>query len=341
MMVNGQWSIVNGESLINAVLLNRKTLSVFFCLLALSIPTLTFSQSASAALDRDKILLGEQVTLQFNLNNLNPLTTYVSTWPAPGDTMNHVEIVKRNDIDTVNVNGLNSYEQKFTLTGFDSGRWQLGPFNFVLQDKTTGKQINLSTQPLYLTVLPVDVSSLNDYHPIKDVIEVNTTFNWLPVIIVATLLIAGVVIFIVLKKRKKRPTPEPEIVLKGTPFERAVEKLRELQDQPLNSVAEKRKFHSDVDIICRQYFEEMLHVKALQATTSELFSRMNVYMQDQHLRSKMRQLFDLHASVKFAKYMPDAEESRAALKETIACLGSIEGYVQQSTQNADRLVPKY
>ena len=129
--------------------------------------------------------------------------------------------------------------------------------------------------------------------------------------------------------------------MKGTPFERAVEKLRELQDQPLNSVAEKRKFHSEIDIICRQYFEEMMHVKALQATTSELFSRMNVYMQDQHLRSKMRQLFDLHASVKFAKYMPDAEESQAALKETIACLGSIEGYVQQSKQNADRLVPKY
>jgi hypothetical protein len=218
MMVNGQWSIVNGESLIDAVLLNRKSLRVFFWLLALSIPTLSFSQSASAALDRDKILLGEQVTLQFNLNNLNPLTTYVSIWPAPGDTMNHVEIVKRNDIDTVNVNGLNSYEQKFILTGFDSGRWQLGPFNFVLQDKTTGKQINLSTQPLYLTVLPVDVSSLNDYHPIKDVIEVTTTFNWLPVIIVATLLIAGVVIFIMLKKRKKRPAPEPKIVLKGTPL---------------------------------------------------------------------------------------------------------------------------
>ena len=147
MKVNCELSMVNRERSINIGLLIRKYLHAFFCCLFCSISAISFSQSASAALDRDKILLGEQVTLQFNLNNLNPLTTYVSTWPAPGDTMNHLEIVKRNDIDTVNVNGLNSYEQKFTLTGFDSGRWQLGPFNFVLQDKTTGKQINLSTQP--------------------------------------------------------------------------------------------------------------------------------------------------------------------------------------------------
>src|SRR5436189_5689375 len=80
---------------LNARLLTRTCLDAIFCLLVLSTPTLSFCQSASASLDRDKILLGEQVTLQFNLNNLNPLTTYVSTWPAPGDTMNHVEIVKR------------------------------------------------------------------------------------------------------------------------------------------------------------------------------------------------------------------------------------------------------
>src|SRR5436190_15005506 len=74
------------------------------------------AQSVSASLDRDKILLGEQVTLQFNLNSINPLTTYITTWPGLGDTLNHIEVIKQNAIDTVNVNGLNSYIQNFTLT---------------------------------------------------------------------------------------------------------------------------------------------------------------------------------------------------------------------------------
>jgi len=354
--VKCEWSMVDSQCLSRSRRESVSTLSLLdgnnkwslirflkpvVCFLFFFISTAGFSQSVSAALDRDKILLGEQVTLQFSLNGLNPLTTYISNWPYVDDTINHIEVIKRDSIDTVNVNGLNSYEQNFILTGFDSGRWQLGPFNFVLQDKTTGKPINLTTQPLFLTVLPVDVSSLKDYHPIKDVIEVTSSFNWFPIIIAAVVLIAGIILYIVIKNRKKKVVAAPKIILKGTPFERAIEKLRELQNQPLASAAEIKKFHSDIDIICRQYFEEMLHVKAMQATISELFSRMNVYMQDASLRSKMRQLFELHAAVKFAKYMPPAEQSRSALKEVIACLQSIDGTVQQAKDNANRLVSKY
>jgi hypothetical protein len=299
------------------------------------------AQSASATLDRDKILLGEQVILQLNLNNLNPLTSFVTAWPQLNDTINHIEIIKRDPVDTINVNGLNSYQQNFMLTGFDSGKWQLGPFNFLIQDKTSGKQIKLATPVIYLTVLPVDVSSLKDYHPIKDVIGVTTYFNWLPVIIAAFVLVAAAIIFIMIKKRKKKIVTEPKIILKGTPLERAIEKLQRLKNQALTSAAEIKKFHSEIDITCRQYFEEMLHVKAMQSTTSELFSRMNVYMQDIQLRTKFYQIFELNAAVKFAKYMPLDEESRSLLNEVIFCLQKIDASAQQAKDNANRMVSKY
>jgi len=336
------------ESIVNACPAKSRSqcfraefLRAILCLGILVISLTSFAQQVSAALDRDKILLGEQVTLRFNVNSLNSLTTYVESWPQLHDTLNHVEIIRRNAVDTMNVNGLNTYEQNFILTGFDSGRWQLGPFHFVLQDKTTGKKINLTTQPLYLTVLPVDVSSLKEYHPLKDVIDVTSSFNWVPVFIATAVLVAAVIIYFIIRSRKKKVVAEPKIILRGTPFERAIEKLRALQSQALNTKAEIKKFHSDIDIICRQYFEEMLHVKAMQATTTELFSRMNVYMQDAGLRSKMRQLADLHASVKFAKYMPPAEQSKSALKEVMTCLQSIDISAQQAKDNANRLVSKY
>jgi hypothetical protein len=327
-MVNGQWSF-------------RRLIQVNIYFLFFLVPARSFSQSASATLDRDKILLGEQVTLQFNLNDLNPLISFVTAWPQLNDTINHIEIIKRDSVDTVNVNGLNSYQQNFTLTGFDSGKWQLGPFNFLIQDKTSGKQINLTTPVIYLTVLPVDVSSMKDYHPIKDVIGVKTYFNWLAVIIAAFVLIAAAVVFIIIKKRKKKIVAEPKIILKGTPLERAIEKLQRLKNQTLTSAAEIKKFHSEIDIICRQYFEEMLHVKAMQSTTSELLSRMNVYMQDSQLRSKFYQIFELNASVKFAKYMPFDAESKLLLSEVISCLQKIDASVQQAKDNANRMVSKY
>ena len=127
----------------------------------------------------------------------------------------------------------------------------------------------------------------------------------------------------------------------GTPLERAVEKLQQLSIQSLNTNAEIKKFHSDIDIICRQYFEEVMQVKAMQATTSELFSRISVYMQDANLRGKVRDIFDLNASVKFAKYFPDEAESKTTLNEVIASLQKIDLVIQQAKGNADRMVSKY
>jgi len=299
------------------------------------------AQSVSASLDRDKILLGEQVTLQLNLTNLNTATSFIANWPQLKDTINHLEILKRTSIDTIEVSGSNSYQQNFTITGFDSGKWQLGPFDFVIQDKTSGKQIKISSPPVYLTVLPVDVSALKNYHPIKDIIEVEKSFNWMPVIIAAAIIIVAVIIIILIKKRKKKIIEPPKPVLHGTPLERAIEKLQQLSLQYLNSNTEIKKFHSDIDLICRQYFEEIMHVKAMQATISELFSLIGVYMQNAELRAKVRDIFDLNASVKFAKYFPAETESKEILKEVITSLQKIDLVIQQAKGNVDRMVSKY
>jgi hypothetical protein len=301
----------------------------------------SYAQSVSVSLDRDKILLGEQATLQFNLDHVNESELFVATWPQPKDTLNHTEILKNTAIDTINVNGYNSYRQNFTLTSFDSGYWQLGPFVFVLQDKITGKQTRLRTDAAYLAVLPVDVSSMKDYNPLKDIIDVETSFNWLPVFIAVAVLLLAIVAFIIMKKRRKRPAEVPKAILKGTPLERAMKKLQALQNEKLSSPEAIKNFHSEIDIITRQYLEEMTFVKALQLTASELFTRINTYMQDAQLRKIFREIFELNVSVKFAKYMPAAEESRHTLKEIIKILNQIDDSINHARINAERMVPKY
>ncbi len=256
------------------------------------------------------------------------------------DTIAHTEVLKRTSIDTITVNGINTYQQNFTLTSFDSGRWQLGPFLFVIQDKTSGKQIQLATQPIYLTVLPVDVSSMKDYHPIKDIIDVETSFNWMPYIIATALILIIIIILIVIKKRKKKVITAPKIILKGTPLQRALEKLEALEKQPLSSNTEIKKFHSETDLIIRQYFEEMMYVHALQLTSTEIFSKLKTYMQPQ-LRLKFQQLFELNASVKFAKYMPLPQESKNMLTEIIQSLQQVDKSVTEARNNANTMVSKY
>ena len=70
-------------------------------------------------------------------------------------------------------------------------------------------------------------------------------------------------------------------MLKGTPLERALEKLNALQKESLSSIAAIKKFHLQTDIVTREYLEEMTHIKALHLTTSELMPRLKIYLQDE------------------------------------------------------------
>jgi hypothetical protein len=338
MRKNGQWSMVDSQWNIRTVLK-----SVVLLLTAHVSPFTSLAQSVSASLDRDKILLGEQVTLQFTLSDVNASEYFVANWPQLNDTLNHAEIVNKTDIDTINVNNTYSYQQKFIITSFDSGYWQLGPYSFALQDRTSGKDITVTTTPLFLTVLPVDVSSLKDYHPIKDIIDVPTTFDWTPVLIGVVILLLAIVVFILIKKRKKKKTETPGVVLKGTAFERALEKLYSLQKEPLSSAQQIRNFHLLIDVITREYFEEALSIQAKRMTIAEMFSRLNVHIRDVTLRKRFQDVFELNAAVKFAKYIPSIEESNNTLSEIINSLREIDDFVNLSRNNANanRMVSKY
>ncbi len=301
------------------------------------------AQTVSASLDRDKILLGEQVSLQFTLSNVNAADYFVASWPQLNDTLDHAEIINKTAIDTINVDNSYTYQQKFTLTSFDSGYWQLGPFEFILQSRSSGKKVTVTTTPLYLTVLPVDVSSLQDYHPIKEIIDVQTIFDWTPVIISAAILLLAIIVFIIIKKIKNKKTEMPEVVLKGTALDRALEKLYALEKESLSSPQQIRNYHFAADIITREYFEEVTHIRAMHLTIAEIFSRLNVYLRDVILRRKFQQVFELNAAVKFAKYIPSNEESRNTLSEIINSLREIDDHVNLSRNNANanRMVSKY
>jgi hypothetical protein len=319
-------------------------MKIFFLLLTTFILHFNSSaQTVSASLDRDKILLGEQVSLQFTLSGVNAADYFVTSWPQLSDTLDYAEIINKTGIDTINVDNSYTYQQKFTLTSFDSGYWQIGPFEFILQSRSSGKKVTVTTTSLYLTVLPIDVSSMQDYHPIKDIIDVQTTFDWMPVIIGAVILLLVIIVFIIIKKTRKKKTKAPEMVLKGTALDRALEKLYALEKEPLSSALQIRNFHSAADIITREYFEEVTHIRAMHLTIAEIFSRLNVYLRDVTLRRKFQQVFELNAAVKFAKYIPSNEESRNTLSEIINSLHEIDDHVNLSRNNANanRMVSKY
>ncbi len=314
---------------------SNKLRHAFSLLFFLIISGTLYAQQFSATIDRDKILLGEQVLLQVTLKQINTSKNFVNDWVNLPDTFNHLEVVKRDLPDTVIVNGLVTYTQQFTITGFDSGTWKIQPF-VILKNKATGKEQKLSSDLLQLQVLPVDVSSLEGYHPIKDIIEVDKPTNYLFISIIAAIIL--VMTYLLYKFIQKKKTVKPlnrEEKLKGTPLERALEKLQHLEEENLLNKNAVKLYHAKMDDIYRHYFKERLAINALKITTDELMIRLNVYMQETGLRTNFYQVMRLNNAIKFAKYIPPKDESEAALSVTKKTLINVDGIIQKSLLNAN------
>lgn len=320
---NGKWRMENGKrTSLRAVLL-----FTFFLLFFIF---KSFSQTVSATLERDKILIGEQVTLQLKAD-VNDRNYSLVSWFNFPDTINHLEVVKRGNIDTVETGGSTSYVQTLTLTSFDSGLWKLPALFVVLQNNSSSKQLSFKADTLSLQVLPVDVSNMQDYHDIKSIIQVEGKSNtWMIVVIVAVLVVLIVLlVWLLLKKRKKKPVQVQEKpVFKGTPLQWAMEQLDMLKSDNLLSKNKTKIFYTRLDEIYRMYFEMQFRSGILQLTGDELMRRVKLYYPGDTLRNKFYQLIMLCEAVKFAKYIPEDAENNAAISTAREAIQFVDANLQ-------------
>ena len=308
-------------------------LLVFFILMvALSFPAA--GQQLSVALDRAKILIGEQVTLQIKVDHVKEGAVIIGPVFQLRDSMPNIIVVKKSAIDTIEANGNIAYTQQITLTSFDSGKWALSPVYMDIQDKITGKKSVLKSAALSVEVLPVDVSTMVDYHPMKEIIDVEVATNWWLISgIAASVVVLLLLLYLIFKKKKAGP-PVKKAVIKGTPLERALEQLQHLQEEDITDQKQIKKFHSTIDTICRTYLQESIGINALHITASEIVLRTAVYLQDDTLKLQFAELIRLNTAVKFAKFLPDAALSKATLERTVSTLQQLDAIIQQSRNHA-------
>ncbi len=287
------------------------------------------SQTVTAKLDRDKIVLGEQVTLELKLEGLNGARFFLKDWFALPDTANHIQVIRRDTTDTIEVNGLTSYQQHITVTSFDSGRWAITLSKLAIQDKATGKQTTVKTDSVFIQVLPVDVSALRDYHDVKDIIDVPVKSNY-------TLLIAGIasaiaaagLIVLLLKRRKKPAIIQQTNGVFINPIDEALQNLQALASEGLTQKGQLKLFYTRLDSICRTYFYRRMQIQSMQSTSDELIIKLAVYLQDRGVKTTFYQLLRLVDAVKFAKYLPAEGQHAQALQHATTSLQHIEKQLQ-------------
>ncbi len=292
------------------------------------------AQQVSATIDRDKILLGEQITLQLKVTGIHNRDNPVAAWFNLPDTINHLEVVKRLPIDTLDVDGSTTYFQNIVITSFDSGAWTLP----AMQLKLVNNNTVLTTTAFTIEVLPVDVSNLQQYHEMKDIIAVEVKTDWLRIFIFAVVLVAMALFIYYLTKRKKtKPAARQPAVIRSL-FEETIARLEALGKETLPATV----FYARLDAICRNYLQEQLHIRALHLTQDELTQQLNVYLQQPDERTAFYQLLRLMNAVKFAKYAPPAAQQAESINTAKATVQYIHYQLQRTTQqHAQPLVSKY
>lgn len=184
------------------------------------------------------------------------------------------------------------------------------------------------------TLLVARAGFCDDIRPLKGPVEIKGVFPvWLAVWLVL-LIIAGAVIFVYLKK--KRRIMEESVVPARPPEEIAIEGLRLLIEMKLVEKGMVKEYYIRISDIIRKYIEGRYKIVALDRTTWELYQEMRTKRIERLYADKIRDFLEDCDLVKFAKYIPaqkEIEEAYGRAKEIVEITTSKIAMIDDETRN--------
>lgn len=270
----------------------------FFFLFALQITHAQGGAIIKATVNKNRILIGEPLMLTVEAN-LSPesVISFINI-----DTIDHFELLEKPVIDTINTNGSTTIKGVYKITSFDSGHWVIP--SFVLS-------ASVKTDTIPVDVVFSDFNPNQDYHDIKDIIEVkpDDKKQWWWYAASGTLLLLLVLIYLFRKKKKPAMTPVVRII---NPYEEAMKQLELLQKKNLPA----KQYYSGLVDIFRFYIFRKKGILSLQKTTDDLILQLKNVGLDKEQFAQLSQALRLSDFVKFAKYAPVSEDNKIVF-ETI------------------------
>ncbi|MBI5857778.1 MAG: hypothetical protein HZB42_09005 [Sphingobacteriales bacterium] len=273
--------------------------------------------SIKASVDKNKILIGEPFILTIEANQSpESVISFVSI-----DSIEHFEFLERPKIDTSTVNGSTLIRGVYKLTSFDSGHWVIP--SFILFP-------SVKTDSIHVDVMFSDFDPNQDYHDIKDIIDVKPKENkqqWWWYAAAGALLVILIILY--LRKREKTVIAviSPKEVI--DPYDEAMAALNELQrNKPDNKL-----YHSKLVDIFRLYVFRKKGILSLQKTTDDLVMLLKDLNMPRDMFDKLSQSLRLSDFVKFAKYKSTEEDDKI-------CFDNISESIKRMEQSGSNPPPK-
>jgi LPXTG-motif cell wall-anchored protein len=267
---------------------------IFISLLILLLTGVAIAQkgvTVKASVDKNKILIGEP--MQLTVEASFPLNTKTSFFNI--DSIAHFEISGVPVIDSSSTGNRTIIKGIYQLTSFDSGHWVIP--SFLLYKK-------IKTDTIPVDIVFSDFNPNQDYHDIKDIIEVEKQEkkNWLWYAVAGGVLLLLLLYFLLRKKK------QPAHVVAAAPvnaYEEAMKQLDLLKRENLSS----KQYHTKLVDIFRLYVYRKKNIQTLQKTTDALVMQLRGLIADTENYNQLQQALRLSDFVKFAKYESTKEDN--------------------------------
>ncbi|MGC8751200.1 hypothetical protein [Hydrotalea sp.] len=278
-------------------------------LLLFCLPILTFSQQITVKLNPDKILIGNQAQLTIQVENVQKNSSGIQQWLQMPDTFGHIQVVKREPIDTFTVDGNTIFSQKITITSFDSGSWKIPALTVVFNNK----QIVTNKNTPVLTVLPANVLGMNDYNGFTDIISVTPPPKPFPWWIIAAAITAVVLAFIIIQWARKLRKQKSVTVSPPKTKEQIFEALTQLKEKYPYASGNDRLLFTELVELCRSFTDICYQQNTQSYTTDEYMIIIKNKIGNESVQNTYFQMLRLADAVKFAQYKPTENEVNAAI----------------------------
>ncbi len=268
------------------------TIVLFFLL------QVSFSQEAkfSATINKPTILIGEpfEITLKAFVDEGSN-----TAWPGI-DSMPHFEILSQSKIDSQSINGTLILNQVITVTSWDSGKWNLP--SFILNGSKTA--------PISIIVSFASFDSAQDYHDVKDILEVPKPQRkqWWWYVAGALLLL---VLFILLFPGRKTKTELAPAITNVDVYKKSLAQIDALQK---NKPADAKLLYTELIHIFRVYVAKRKNIQSDSKTTGELSTQLQKLTVSTQMHQALKNTLSLSDLVKFARYQPTTNETEKAIE---------------------------
>ncbi|MDE6006873.1 MAG: hypothetical protein K2G67_04910 [Muribaculaceae bacterium] len=292
----------------------------FFILVLLSVAVCAsaFSQSVSvkASLDSVNVQMGRMSTIHISVSQpegykghfpLFSKMTENGIIPICGDS---VELRYPVAVDSVSSNGRLNIKLDIPVQSFDSGYYQLPPFDYVIAKDT------VRSNALVLKVYPVNATAdtpIGDFASTADPADPSffdflpdwvIDFWWLFIIVILALI---ALIYGLRKYRKEGSLlpkkPEP------LPYDVAINSLRDLKERQLWQQGEEKEYYTQLTDILRKYLYGRFGINAGELTSRQILNRVRANKEIADKLPYFKQILSMADFAKFAKIRPLPEDN--------------------------------